>query len=328
MLQQTQMERGVDYFNRWLRRFPDILSVARASSYEILKYWEGLGYYARARNLQRAAQIMAAEHAGRVPDTYEDLLRLPGIGPYTAAAVASIAFNRDIAVVDANVERIFSRLVDIDVPLKEKKAQQAIRGIARQLLPAGEARNFNQALMDLGGMICTPKNPDCGNCPISRHCSAYLGDFTHDRPIKKQPQKTIPIEMATGLLVKDGCIFIQQRHDNDIWGGMWEFPGGRLEPGESAEEAVVREYLEETGFGIEVCDFVTAVTHFYTKYKVTLHCFICRLPGASTLPELHAAQHYHWVKQDQLDNFAFPAGHRKFIQFLRANRLEYLRREC
>jgi len=328
MLQQTQMERGVDYFRRWLRRFPDIVSVAGASSYEILKYWEGLGYYARARNLHKAAKVMAAEYGGAVPDEYETLLRLPGIGPYTAAAIASIAFNHDVVVVDANVERVFARLFDIDVPLKEKEAQRSIGHIARQLLPPGEARDFNQALMDLGGLVCTPKNPDCGNCPLCRHCSAYLGDFTDDRPVKKRRQKIIPIDMATGLLVKDGYIFIQQRHDNDIWGGMWEFPGGRLEPGETADEAVVREYREETGFQIEVCDFVTTVTHFHTKYKVTLHCFLCRLPSASTLPELHAAQNYHWVRQEQLDNFGFPAGHRKFIQFLRANRLEYLRREC
>lgn len=328
MLQQTQMERGVTYFNRWLLRFPDIESVAEATSSEILKYWEGLGYYARGRNLHKAAQLLMGQYNGELPRDYDELLQLPGIGPYTAAAIASIAFNQDIPVVDANVERVFARLFDIDRPLKSKGVHTGIVNIAEKLLPSGEARNFNQALMDLGGLICTPKNPDCAVCPVVSHCKAYQGNFVEDRPIKKAKQPLIEIEMATGLLVHKGHIFIQQRHDNDIWGGLWEFPGGRLKNEESPEKAVKREYREETGFIVGICAKVTTVVHFYTKYRVILHCFRCRLHQDSNLPDLSAAQAYHWVKEDQLNNYGFPAGHRKYIDYVRKACPYILTSEC
>lgn len=328
MLQQTQMERGVTYFNRWLKRFPDIQSVAQAGSYEILKYWEGLGYYARGRNLHKAAQLIQTQYGGKLPENYEELIKLPGIGPYTAAAISSIAFNADIPVVDANVERVFARVFDIDKPLKSKGVHENITFIANQLLSHGEARDFNQALMDLGGLICTPKNPDCAICPIARYCLAHQGDFVADRPIKKEPQKVIQIEMATGLLVKNGHIFIQQRHENDIWGGLWEFPGGRLKEQENPEDAVVREYFEETRFKVEICTKITTVVHFYTKYRVVLHCYQCHLLQESLLPDLQAAQAYHWVKEDQLDNYGFPAGHRKLIEYIRQSCTTILSTEC
>ncbi|MBM9603251.1 A/G-specific adenine glycosylase [Desulfopila inferna] len=328
MLQQTQMERGVVYFERWLKRFPDVVSVASATSYEILKYWEGLGYYARARNLHKAAKLMVLHYNGSIPHEYRELLNLPGIGPYTASAIASIAFNQDVVVVDANVERVFARIFDIDSPLKSRGVHEQITALARDLLPPGDARNFNQAVMELGGIVCTPKNPDCGNCPVAGQCHAYLGDFVEDRPLKKKPQKLIRIEMATALLVKNGHIFIQQRLDDDIWGGLWEFPGGRLKDGELPEEAVLREYEEETSFKVEICRKITEITHYYTKYKVILHCYLCRLPGESLLPNLQAAQKYHWVTSDHLGNYGFPAGHRKFIEYMRIVSPDLLAREC
>ena len=328
MLQQTQMERGVIYFRRWLQRFPDIESVAKASSLEVLKLWEGLGYYARGRNLHKAAELMVRKYGGEVPRTYEELLQLPGVGPYTAAAIASIAFNHDIPVVDANVERVFARIFDIDKPLKSKGVHAEIVDVAKKLLPSGKGREFNQALMDLGGLICTPKKPDCAICPVSAHCLAYLGDFVEDRPRKKAKQPLIEIEMATGILLHRDHIFIQQRYDNDIWGGLWEFPGGRLEEGETPEEAVQREYGEETGFRVEVCSKVTTVVHFYTKYRVILHCFRCGLRQESQLPDLQAAQAYHWVKEKQLENYGFPAGHRKFIEYIRQNCPKILIKTC
>lgn len=328
MLQQTQMERGIRYFERWLCRYPDIAAVASSSLDEILKYWEGLGYYARARNLHKAAKVMCDEYGGRVPESYEQLLSLPGIGSYTASAIASIAFNQDVVVVDANVERVFSRLFDIDAPLKNKGVHQRITGMARDLLPLGRAREFNQGLMDLGGMVCTPKNPDCGVCPVSANCLAYKGNFVEDRPVKGTKESQVHIEMATALLFHQGTIFIQQRKEDDIWGGLWEFPGGRLKQNEAPEAAVVREYMEETGFQVGVSRRITTVVHYYTKYKVTLHCFCCRLLQNSLLPNLRAAQKYHWITEDQLSNFGFPAGHRKFIEHLYTACPEVLTRGC
>jgi A/G-specific adenine glycosylase len=316
MLQQTQMDRGVFYYRRWLERFPDIRAVAVAEEREILKYWEGLGYYARARNLHKAAQVMVNLYQGRVPESYEALLGLPGIGSYTAAAIASIAFNHDIAVVDANVERIFARLFDIAGPIKNSAVKKWIHQKASDLLPPGEARIFNQALMDLGGLVCKPKNPACDSCPVAEFCAALQAGRVHERPVVTASAKTIPIEMATGVLTCQGLLFIQQRLADDVWGSLWEFPGGRLETGETPEEAVIREYREETGFVVEIIAEITTVIHHYMHYKVVLHAFSCRLTGGCTEPELREAQDFRWVVPQDLARYGFPAGHRKLIEYM------------
>ncbi len=328
ILQQTQMERGVEYFRRWIARFPDVAAVAAADEQEILKLWEGLGYYARARNLHKAARLVVSEHGGEIPCAYPDLRALPGVGPYTAAAIASIACDQDIPVVDANVMRIFARLFDLDGPVKERNCRARIEGLAWEMLPKGKARIFNQALMDLGGLICTPKNPLCSACPLAPICLALLRGTVADRPVAGVRQKTIVIEMATGVLAHEGRLFIQQRLADDIWGGLWEFPGGRLEEGESAEQAVVREYLEETGFAVEVCARLTTLIHHYTRYKVVLHCFACRHTGADLSPQLKAAQAYRWVLAGDLGQFAFPAGHRKLLLYMQQSCPERLMDPC
>ena len=176
MLQQTQMDRGVAYFLRWIKRFDDVFAVADANEQEILKYWEGLGYYARARNLYKAAQVIVNEFNGEVPCDYHQLLLLPGVGPYTAAAVASVAGNYDVPVIDANVARVYARLFNIEEPIKDRLVKKRLADIAEQLLPLGQARAYNQALMDLGGLVCTPKKPFCAQCPIVAACAAFVGE--------------------------------------------------------------------------------------------------------------------------------------------------------
>ncbi len=328
MLQQTQMDRGVDYFRRWVARFPDVASVAAAEEQEILKYWEGLGYYARARNLHRAARVMVEEHGGMIPCEYTALRSLPGIGPYTAAAIASIACDQNMPAIDANVMRIFARLFDIDEPVKDLGCRQRIDQLAWELLPVGKARSFNQALMDLGGLVCTPKNPLCEACPLARFCLAYLRGTVADRPVPGSRRQTIVIEMATGIVAREGRLFIQQRLADDIWGGLWESPGGRLEEGESPEQAVVREYLEETGFAVEVCSRITTVIHHFTRYKVVLHCFACRLVGDRQVARLQAAQDCRWVLPEELAEYAFPSGHRKLLAHLFETRPDELTELC
>lgn len=328
MLQQTQMDRGVDYFRRWVARFPDVAAVAAAEEQEILKYWEGLGYYARARNLHRAARVLVEEHGGMIPCEYAALRSLPGIGPYTAAAIASIACDQDMPVIDANVMRIFARLFDINEPVKDLSCRQRIEQLAWELLPAGKARAFNQALMDLGGLVCTPKIPHCEACPLARVCLAFLRGTVADRPVAGSRRQTIVIEMATGVVAREGRVFIQQRLADDIWGGLWEFPGGRLEESEPPELAVVREYLEETGFTVEVCSRITTVIHHFTRYKVVLHCFACRLVGDGQVARLQAAQDCRWVLPEELAAYAFPSGHRKLLAYLFKTRPDELAELC
>lgn len=329
MLQQTQMERGVNYFNRWVAKFPDVAAVAAADEQEVMKLWEGLGYYARARNLHATAKIIYEQFGGVIPCDPEALLSLPGIGPYTAAAISSIAGDVDIPVVDANVLRVFARLFDIEGNIKSGPTKRAIERKAWELLPEGRARVYNQALMDFGGLVCLPRNPQCTACPVADFCLAKQRCTVDERPVRDAGSKKILIEMATGVLSKDGRLFIQQRLEDDIWGGLWEFPGGVLEQGESPDETVVREYKEETGFDIKVCSKITTVTHFYTKYKVVLHCFGCRMSSDNgQQPELTAAQDYRWVFPEELKKFGFPAGHRKLLEYLNSSYPEMLQDPC
>ena len=316
MLQQTQMDRAVDYFNRWISRFPDIPGIARASEEEVLKLWEGLGYYARARNIIRSANILLAEYNGKLPADYDLLLKLPGIGKYTAGAIMSIAFNKEYPLVDANIERVFARLFNLEKPVKDKKTLAFVWQKASELIPEGRARFFNQALMELGALVCIARNPRCKICPVKTYCQAYSLDLVSERPVLRDPPKTIFIEMAPGILEHEGRLLIQKRKPNGVWANLWEFPGGRLEPGETPEMALVREYLEETELMIGNLKKITTVQHSYTIYRVTLHCYFCGLMAGRIEPILHGAQEYRWLKAGELSDYAFPAGHRKLIKHL------------
>ncbi len=320
MAQQTQMDRVVEYHNRWMQSFPDIQTLADSSEDQVLKCWEGLGYYSRARNIYKTAKILIKEYNATIPQNKKDLLSLPGIGPYTAGAIASIAYEQNVPVVDANIERIFARLFNIDLIPGSPEAKREYWQKAEAILPKCNARNFNQALMELGALICRPKQPDCSACPVATHCLALQYDLIPERPVPKKSTKTIPINMATGVLLHKGLIFIQQRLADDVWGALWEFPGGRMETGETAEETVTREYLEETELAVRVDAKITTTIHHYTRYKVTLHCFLVSLKQDDCDPVLHAAQEFHWLPFDKLSDYAFPAGHRKLIQFMQANK--------
>lgn len=317
MLQQTQMERGVAYFSRWIDRFTTPCDIAHASEEEILNHWEGLGYYSRAMNIQKTARILCERYDGRIPDDPEVLRSLPGIGPYTAAAIASIAYNRPVPVVDANVERVLARLFDIDTPPKQVDTARRITELAASLMPQDQARDFNQAVMELGALVCLPKKPRCSACPVMDRCRAYELDIVFERPVPRKAAAYIPIEVATGVLIHDGRIFIQKRPASGVWANLWEFPGGSVEEGETAAQALEREYAEETEFHLADIMPITTIRHGYTKYRVSLHCFYCGLNGSSSTPVLHAAQEYLWVRPEHLGEYAFPAGHRKLIEQIR-----------
>lgn len=317
MLQQTQMDRAVVYFTRWVNRFPDLASLAAAPEQEVLRLWEGLGYYSRARNLLKAARQLCDQHNGRLPEDHAALLALPGIGRYTAGAIMSLAFNHDHPIVDANVERLFSRLFNLAAPVKEPNTARFIWQKAEELIPPGQARFFNQALMELGALICQPRTPRCHQCPVAGHCQALALNIVEQRPVAGKPTESIPIRMVTGVLTHRGKFFIQKRLADDVWPNLWEFPGGVIEEGETEEEALTREYQEETGFTVRAAARIATLKHSYTRYRVTLHCHHCMLTSRHTVPELRAAQEYRWVRSEQLDDFAFPAPHRRLIDRLR-----------
>lgn len=313
MLQQTQMQRGVAYFERWMARFPDIPALASAPEDEILRLWEGLGYYSRARNVLKAAHIIMAEHGGRFPDSVDDIRALPGVGPYTAAAIASIAFQADIPCIDANVERVIARVFDIDVPVKQEPAASRICQLAQDILPTGKAREHNQAMMELGALVCG-KKPRCVACPLAPYCTSLHLGIVDERPVPGKRATITAIDVVTGVLWHQGRIFVQKRLPKGVWGNLWEFPGGCIEPGETPEQAIVREHKEETGFDVKIAASYGTIRHGYTTHRITLHCFRLSLDSAEAMPTppvLTAATECRWVTPAELAQLPMPAAHRK-----------------
>lgn len=316
MLQQTQVKTVLPYFRRWMERFPDISSVARASEEEILRYWEGLGYYSRAKNIHKTADIVVRDFAGQFPTEHRDVLKLPGIGPYTAGAIMSLAYNKDYPVVDGNVERVFARLFNIERPVREKAAHDFIWKTARELIPKGKARIFNQALMELGATVCTPRNLLCSECPIRLFCESCRLGIVKERPVPPKRKTLTPLEVAVGILVDQEKIFIQKRPPSGLMADLWEFPGGKLRDGETPEEGLIREFWEELEVKVHSLRKITVIRHNYTSFKITLHAFFCKLRPESQRPVLRAAADSRWVTPDQLNHYAFPAANRKLIQLI------------
>lgn len=326
MLQQTQMDRGVRYFNRWVERFPSVWHVAEALEDEILQHWEGLGYYARARNLHKAAREIVANHSGVVPADYETLLTLPGIGPYTAAAVASIAGNQDIAVIDANVNRILARILDLDQPVKSQRAQSVIKSTVENLLPTGSARVFNQALMDFGGLVCTPKRPTCEVCVIQELCIAYSKNTVTLRPVVHPPKKIIGIERYVALIICDGKVYMEKRTSGTLWKGLWDLPGVEY-AGKSVGNVkiqLIKGVKGQTGLHIVVDDFLETVQHQYTHHKITLHSYLCSIDeGDEKNTLISKTGTGRWLSFSQMDRSPCPSGVRKIIECLKIKKPEW-----
>jgi A/G-specific adenine glycosylase len=315
MLQQTQTQKVLEYYDKFLRQFPDLHALAAAKLDDVLKAWEGMGYYARARNLHKAAKHVAGHLQGNFPAEYDQLLRIPGIGPYTAAAVASIAFDRDHAVVDGNVERGLSRIFLIDVPPQSTSAKPVFRLLAQDFLLRNRARDWNQALMELGALICTPKNPHCEECPAQNYCGARLqladpGQLPRRRDKARRPHR----HLAAGLIWKYRRLLIDQRPENGLLGGLWEFPGGKILPGESAQTALRREIRTALSVEVAVGKKLMEIDHGYTHYSITLHVYDCRYVRGR--PRTRGCQAWKWVRPEELRHFAFPTANRKIIDAL------------
>lgn len=315
LLQQTRVEAVIPYYEKFLARFPDVFALANAPLDAVLKTWEGAGYYARARNLHRTAQIVANERDGKFPRTVEGLLELPGIGRYTAGAIASIAFNVNTPVVDGNVARVLCRVYAIREDPKVGATQKKLWDAATALLPKGHARDFNQALMELGATICLPKNPRCLLCPVQKDCAARQLGIQYELPVKRAKKELPHKIIAAGVIYKRGKILIQQRLSEGLLGGLWEFPGGKVEADESLAECVAREVREELGIEIRVGKEILAVDRAYSHFSITLHAFRCEFVAGRV--KLASAQNWKWVAPRELEHYAFPAANKKIIQALR-----------
>lgn len=301
MLQQTRVETVIPYFQRWMRRFPTVQSVARASEQQVLRLWEGLGYYSRGRNLHRAARQVVAEHGGRLPRTRSELLRLPGIGPYSASAIAAIAFGEAELALDGNLRRVLCRLLDF---AGDPRAPEGVRYLRQQALPwipPGRAGDFNQALMDLGATICVPRQPACERCPLTGDCGACQHATQALRPARRAA-KLVPERIAAAAVIRRGpTVLIARRPPGGLLGGMWEFPGGKAEPGESIDQTLRRELREELAIEVDLLDTLGCYDHVYTHFRVTVYAFECRLRGRP--PQLLEHTDLRWVRPEALRRF-------------------------
>jgi A/G-specific adenine glycosylase len=314
MLQQTRVETVIPYFKHWMQRFPTISELASSSLQEVLGVWEGLGYYGRARNLHKASQIMMLEYGGRLPGEVKSLCKLPGIGRYTAAAIASIAFNCDEPTLDGNIRRVLARFFNVEEDARSKAGEQRLWQLAGQHLPAGHAGEYNQAMMDLGASICSPKSPDCKQCPLAVSCQARILKIQEQRPVLL-PKPAIPHFIVTAAVIsRDERVLITCRPPKGLLGGMWEFPGGKQQDDEDLPTCLRREIGEELGVEIEVGALLGVYQHAYTHFRVTLHAFWCTLLKGEPQP-IQAAD-MHWAKLSELSQFPMGKIDRQISQTL------------
>lgn len=299
MLQQTRVETVIPYFERWMERFPTLSVLAAAPQQEVLAVWEGLGYYSRARNLHRAAQYLVDKYDGQLPADFHLLRKLPGVGRYTAGAIASIAFGLDQPALDGNIRRVLSRLFDVSEDVRSSAGERRLWDLAAGHLPPGRAGDYNQALMDLGATLCTPRAPDCPSCPLAAGCQARLLGVQEQRPATK-PKPAIPHYTVTAAVITradpgtpEPLILIAQRPAKALLGGLWEFPGGKVQEGEDLPACLRREIFEELGTEIEVGQPVGVYRHAFTHFRLTLHAFYCTLRTPAPAAPVRASLYPH-----------------------------------
>ncbi len=310
MLQQTTVQAVIPYYERWLGVFPDILSLARAPLRKVLREWQGLGYYQRAGNLHRTAKTIVREHNGKVPDDENVLRNLPGFGPYTTAAVLSLAYGKPLPVIDANVRRVLMRVLGLR-GTAVARTDKTLHAFLEKVFSKDSPGEFNQAMMELGALVCRSRNPQCLACPVREFCRAAR-EGTQEiipRPRKLRLEK---IEAAIAVIEKDGRILIQKRPAGGLLADLWEFPGGKVEPGESLTASLRREIREELGVEVEDVRCLTTVRHAYTRFQVTLHAYACRIRDQDFRP----GPRRRWVTLTSIRKYPLPSGSVKIVDFL------------
>lgn len=319
MLQQTRVDTVISYYLRFLKAFANVRQLAAASQQAVLKNWEGLGYYARARNLHKAAQMIVNDHSGRLPVTHPEWMALPGVGPYIAAAVVSIAWDLPFAVVDGNVMRVLARLLRMDAPVNHSGSRRLFQVAADELLERHDPGRFNQAVMELGACVCHAMRPNCPLCPVGSICRARNAGCVDQYP-KRLPRAKAPLEhRAVGVLFKNDRILIVQRPLSGLLGGLWEFPNGVIEKGEKGPDACHRQMIQQVGLDVLVDPKpIAELRHAYTHLRLELSAFRCRYLRGRVRRRGPVA--HRWVRWNQLDRFPIPKAHLKLIGMLQQAR--------
>jgi A/G-specific adenine glycosylase len=313
MLQQTTVTAVIPYYHRWISRFTDVRSVAQADPQEVLKMWQGLGYYQRARNIHRTAKILLSTYQGRIPDQAGILRTLPGFGPYTLGAVLSIAFDQRYPIIDANIRRVVMRQLGLrGVPGSEH--DKDIHRFLEQVMPRKGNHIFNQALMELGALICRSRHPQCHMCPVRSSCAAYSND---EQELIPQPRKVNiqRIRAVIAVIRRDGKVFIQKRGPKGLFADLWEFPGGKIESAEAEESALHREIREELNVEIIARRHMMNLEHYYTQFRAYLSVWDCRIDQP---PGLNSQR--KWVDLRQLRKYPMPSGSARIVEHLLRNK--------
>jgi A/G-specific adenine glycosylase len=323
MLQQTTVTAVIPYYERFLAAFPTVFALSEADEHDVLKLWEGLGYYSRGRNLHRAARVIVGEHGGEFPGNVAGLEALPGIGRYTAGAIAS--FSRDVRapIVEANTLRLYSRLLGSEGDPRSTAGQQPLWNFAERLLPSRDCGRFNQALMELGATVCTPVDPDCATCPLRRDCVAFRNDTQHLIPVPKpRPAVTQVVEAAIAVR-KQGRYLLRQRGPTERWAGLWDFPRFELSSGDHVIEdsqplrrSLVDRLVELTGLNADVDSLVTEIHHTVTRFRIRLLCFAATHRQGSIR---RADAECRWVRPNEFGSLALSVSGRRFARLLAEN---------
>lgn len=306
MLQQTRVAAVLPYYRRWMEALPDVEALAAVDEERLMKLWQGLGYYSRARNLRKAAQVIAAEYGGRFPDTYEELLKLPGVGDYTAGAVASIAFGRPVPAVDGNVLRVAARAADIRDNIMDAKTRKAFRAWMEAAMPQDRPGEYNQALMDLGATVCLPNGrPDCGRCPLVDLCEAHRLGIEEQLPVRAKKAARRAEEMTVYLLIRDGAVALRKRPQPGLLAGLWEFPHVPGTLGEAEAGGPVE------AWGLTAMDWKRKISakHVFTHVEWHMTGYLLTVKGECS--------GFTWADREGLEEMAVPSAFARCLEAAR-----------
>jgi len=310
MLQQTQVRTAEPYFRRFLQHLPTVHALAEASEDDLLRLWEGLGYYSRVRAMRRAAQVLVEQRGGRLPADAASLRKLPGIGPYTAGAISSIAFGRPEPAVDGNVTRVLCRLRSLSGDPSRAPLREELWGLAGRLVPSQRPGDFNQALMELGATVCRPTRPACNRCPLERECLGAAQGLAAALPVKQQRPSTRRIREAAALIRRRGrWLLVQPGAEEPRWAGLWQFPFAQVDETDDPSRVLQSAVTAQVGLHAAVGDCAVSLSYAVTRYLVRLEAFRCAVGPGRARPGRSGA--VRWANGDELSLLAMPAPHRK-----------------
>ena len=310
MLQQTQVATVIPYFQRFIKRFPDVQVLAKAKEESVLRMWEGLGYYRRARQLHRAAKQIANDFAGEFPTDFDDVMSLPGIGRYTAGAITSIAYDQRRPILEANSIRVYCRLWGLEMTPQSTAGQKQLWAFAESILPTKRSGNFNEAVMELGSEVCTVQNPHCESCRVKTLCSAFLQGKQHLIPPPKKKMNYEDVHEVAIIVWRENRVLLRECQEGERWAGLWDFP--RFVSDEAGKAGFARQVKKLTGINIRTGRQRMTIKHGVTRFRITLDCYDAKYAKGTIADRTRM----RWIDPTQLSNVPLSVTGRKIAKKL------------